>query len=57
MEASNYRVGKQIRNKEFKNILEVQEVEGEKLWIDLQHDDTFDWVDGDLYDDLDYISK
>ena len=56
MLASDYRLGKRIRHKEFKTILEVQEIDGEKYWVHLEYGDTFDYVDEDLYDDLDYYS-
>lgn len=55
MNALNYKIGKQIRNKQTKEILEIQNINGKKLWVNLDWGDTFDWVDEDLYDDLDYI--
>lgn len=55
MSAGEQKLGKRLRHKEFKFIiLEVQEIDGIKLWVDLKRGDTFDWVDEDLYDDLDY---
>lgn len=57
MLASSCRLGKRLRHKQFKNILEVQEIDGVKLWVDLKWGDTFDWVDEDLYNDLDYVAE
>jgi hypothetical protein len=55
MLASKCRLGKRLRHKQSKEILEIQEVDGEKLWVNLIWGDTFDYVDEDLYDDLDYF--
>lgn len=55
MLASKCRLGKRLRHKQSKEILEIQEVEGEKMWVNLIWGDTFDYVDEDLYDDLDYF--
>lgn len=54
MSASECRLGKRLRHKQSKDILEVQEVDGIKLWVNLEWGDTFSYVDEDLYDDLDY---
>jgi len=56
MNAENERIGKRIRRKDFKNIiLEVREIDGQKIWVDIKEGDSYGWVDEDLYDDLDYI--
>lgn len=57
MEANKCELGKRLRHKDFKDILEVQEIDGEKLWVNLEWGDTFSWVDEDLYDDLDYCTE
>lgn len=57
MTASKCRLGKQLRHKQTKEIFEVQELDGVKLWVNINCGDTFSWVDEDLYDDLDYVSK
>lgn len=56
MSANEQRLGKRLRHKQSKDILEVQEINGIKLWVNLEWEDTFDWVDEDLYDDLDYCN-
>ncbi|KEH89618.1 hypothetical protein Z965_02435 [Clostridium novyi A str. BKT29909] len=55
MVASEYRIGKRLRHKTTKEILEIQEVNGMKMWVNLRGD-IFDWVDEDLYIDLDYYA-
>lgn len=47
-------LGKRLKHKKCKDILEVQEIEGVKIWVNLEWGDTFDYIDEDLYDDLDY---
>lgn len=56
MRASECRMGKKLRHKELKSIIEVQEIEWKKVWVELEWGDIFDWVDDDLYDDLDYFN-
>ena len=56
MVANECRVGKQLKNKTTKEILEIQEVNGAKMWVN-QNGDTFDWVDEGLYIDLDYYAN
>jgi len=57
MLASKCRFGKRLRHKQSKDILEVKEINSIKIWVDLKKGDTFDWVDEDLYDDLDYFAE
>lgn len=57
MRASECRIGKKLRHKELKTIIEVKEIDGSKVWEDTQWGDIFDWVDEDLYDDLDYVNE
>ncbi len=52
MRASECRIGKKLRHKELKTIIEVKEIDGSKVWEDTQWGDIFDWVDEDLYDEL-----
>jgi len=56
MNAKDERIGKRIRRKDFKNIiLEVKEIDGQKMWKDIKEGDIYKWIDEDLYNDLDYI--
>ena len=57
MRASNCRLGKRLKQKETKDIFEVQEVDGEKVWVDIKLGDIHDWLDEDLFWDLDYYTK
>lgn len=57
MLASECRIGKRLRHKELNTIIEVKEIDGSKVWEETQWGDIFDWVDEDLYDDLDYFNE
>ncbi|GAA0115270.1 hypothetical protein [Clostridium senegalense] len=57
MLASECRLGKKLKHKQSKDIMEVQEINGIKLWVNLNWGDRFSWVDEDLYDDLDYFTE
>lgn len=57
MLAKDFKVGKRMKHKEFKFIIEVQEIEGNKLWVNLDKGDTYSFIDEDLYYDLDYYKK
>lgn len=57
MSSNECRLGKRLKHKQSKDILEVQEINGTKLWVSLKCGDTFSWVDEDLYDDLDYYAE
>ena len=52
MLAIDFNVGKKLINKETKRIVEIQEIDGNKLWVELEWGDIFDWVDENLYDEL-----
>lgn len=57
MKASECRIGKRLRHKELKTIVEVKEINGQKVWEETEWGDIFDFVDEDLYDDLDYFNE
>lgn len=52
MDAKNYEIGKKIKNKETNNILKLEIINNEKMWVDTKWGDTFDWVDEDLYKEI-----
>lgn len=54
MLSSECKVGKRLRHKELNTILEVEEIDGVKLFVEQKWGDAFDYVDEDLYYDLDY---
>lgn len=57
MLAKNCKLGKRLKHKETNAIFEVQEIDGEKVWVDIKWGDIFEFLDEDLFWDLDYYVK
>lgn len=49
MDARDFNIGKRIKNIETDDILEVIELNGEKVWECEKWGDIYGWVDEDLY--------
>ncbi len=52
MRADNYKIGKRIKHKETNAILEVIELNGKKVWEETKWGDIYNYVDEDLYIEL-----